>query len=58
MYNNVDMASLLLQILNLELLFKDFNNADLMEKLRLIIDQNTKIIKLLEGRETDGRIDK
>lgn len=49
--NSVDVASLLLQIINLEMLFNDFNNTDLMGKLENIIEQNNKIIKLLEGRE-------
>lgn len=50
MTNPVDTASLLLQIINLELLFKDFNNTDLMEKLNVIIEQNKNIIELLERR--------
>ncbi len=55
MYTNpVDMASLILQILNLEMLFKDFNNADLMQKLNTITEQNNKIIQLLEGRKNNG----
>jgi hypothetical protein len=51
MTNPVDTASLLLQIINLELLFKDFNNTDLMEKLNVIIEQNKNIIELLERRD-------
>ncbi len=58
MYNSVDLASLILQIINLEMLFKDFNNTDLMEKLQLIIEQNNKIIELLERRDINGRNDK
>jgi hypothetical protein len=54
MTNSVDMASLILQIINLEMLFKDFNNTDLMQKLNIIVEQNQKIIKLLEGRENNG----
>lgn len=54
MTNSVDMASLILQIVNLEMLFKDFNNTDLMQKLNIIVEQNQKIIKLLEGRENNG----
>lgn len=50
MTNPVDIASLLLQIINLELLFKDFNNTDLMGKLNVIIEQNKNIIELLERR--------
>lgn len=51
MTNPVDTASLLLQIINLELLFKDFNNTDLMVKLNVIIEQNKNIIELLERRD-------
>lgn len=55
--------SLVLQALSLEILFKDFNNTDLMQELQTqdekylkkIIEQNKRIIELLEGRETDGR---
>jgi hypothetical protein len=54
MTNSVDMASLILQIVNLEMLFKDFNNTDLMQKLNIIVEQNQKIMKLLEGRENNG----
>ena len=61
--NSIDIASLILQLVNLDILFKDFNNTDLMKELqnqdevyfKTIIKQNEKIIKLLEGRETDGR---
>lgn len=56
--NPVDIASLLLQIINLEMLLRDFNNADLMGKLELIIEQNNKIITLLEGREKDERVNR
>lgn len=52
--NSIDMASLILQIVNLEMLFKDFNNTDLMQKLNIIVEQNQKIMKLLEGREKNG----
>lgn len=56
--NPVDIASLLLQIINLEMLLRDFNNADLMGKLEIIIEQNNKIITLLEGREKDERVNR
>lgn len=46
--NSVDVASLILQIINLEMLFKDFNNSDLMKELQMIIEQNNRIISLLE----------
>ena len=55
--------SLVLQALSLEILFKDFNNTDLMQELQTqdekylkkIIEQNERIIELLEGRKSDGR---
>lgn len=62
--NSIDIASLILQILSLDLLFKDFNNSDLMQELRQqdevylekIIMQNNEILKLLKERsETNGR---
>ena len=56
MTNNL---SLLLQALSLEILFKDYNNSDLMQELQTqdekylkkIIEQNKKIIQLLEERK-------
>ena len=60
----VDNLSLILQALSLEILFKDYNNVDLMQELRnqdekyltKIIQQNEKIIKLLtKGSEENGR---
>ena len=62
--NTIDITSLLLQIISLEILFKDYNNVDLMQELRnqdeiyfkKIIQQNEKIINLLmEGSDNDGR---
>lgn len=58
MVNSVDNASLLLQILSLEILFKDYNNSDLMQVLQhqnsdyleKIIEQNKEIINLLKER--------
>ena len=57
--------SLILQALNLELLFKDYNNTDLMrelqrqdsEYLEKIIKQNERIIELFERREENGEDD-
>ena len=57
--NNVDIASLILQVYSLVLLMQDYNNSDLMrelqrqdsEYLEKIIQQNEKIIELLERRE-------
>ena len=60
----VDNLSLILQALSLEILFRDYNNTDLMQELRnqdekyltKIIQQNEKIIKLLtKGSEENGR---
>ena len=56
MRNNLDMASLVLQIYNLILLMQDFNNTDLMQELQKqdseylekIIKQNEEIISLLK----------
>ena len=56
--NNI---SLILQALSLEILFKDYNNSDLMQELqeqdekylKKIIKQNEKIIRLLE-RNNNG----
>lgn len=57
MKNNIDIASLFLQLLSLEILFKDFNNTDLMQELqkqdtqyfeRLIKNQE-EILKILKG---------
>lgn len=59
MINNL---SLVLQALGLEVLFKDFNNSDLMEELQKqdrdylnkILDNQEMIIKLLKGvKEND-----
>ena len=53
--NTIDVASLLLQILNLELLFNDFNNTDLMNKLNTIIEQNNQILNILKERSENNR---
>ena len=53
-----NILSLLLQIISLDIIKKDFNNTDLMselqkqdkEYLEKIIEQNNQIIKLLEER--------
>lgn len=59
MNNNItNNLSLLLQAISLEILFKDYNNSDLMNELQRqdneyfekIIKQNEHIIKLLEER--------
>lgn len=62
--NYTNNIALLLQALSLEILFKDYNNGDLMQELRIqdeqylkkIISQNEEILKLLKERsELDGR---
>ena len=58
MRNNLDMASLVLQIYNLILLIQDFNNTDLMQELQKqdtqyfekIIKNQEEILKLLKER--------
>ena len=58
MNNNINNLSLILQVLSLEILFKDYNNSDLMQEiqnqdnnyLKKIIEQNEEILKLLKGR--------
>ena len=57
--NRVDNLSLILQALSLEILFKDYNNVDLMnelqkqdkEYLEKIINQNNEILTLLRKEE-------
>ena len=59
--NIVNNLSLVLQALSLQLLFDDCNNTDLMQELQRqdkeylekIINQNEKIISLLEERRQD-----
>ena len=60
----VDNLSLILQALSLEILFRDYNNIDLMNELRnqdnnyleKIIQQNKEIIDLLKkGSDENGR---
>ena len=58
MNNSVDVTSLFLQALSLQILFRDYNNSDLMQELQTqdekyfkkIIEQNQEIIKLLKER--------
>jgi hypothetical protein len=62
--STVDNLSLVLQALSLEILFKDYNNGDLMQELQTqdekylkkIIQQNEEIINILnERREPNAR---
>ena len=64
MNSNVDLGSFILQLISLDILFKDFNNTDLMQELQKqdteyfekIIKQNEEILKILnEGRENNGK---
>ena len=56
---NLDYKSLLLQLLSLLIILKDYNNSDLMQELQnqdnnyleKIIQQNEEIIKLLKERK-------
>lgn len=58
MNSNVDLGSFILQLISLEILFKDFNNSDLMNELQKqdsnylekIIKQNEEILKILKER--------
>ena len=58
MKNNLDMASLILQIYNLVLLMQDFNNTDLMQELQKqdtqyfdkILKNQEEILKILKER--------
>jgi hypothetical protein len=58
MNNNIDLGSFILQLLSLEILFKDFNNSDLMNELQKqdsnylekIVKQNEEILKILKER--------
>jgi len=57
--NTTNNISLLLQALSLEILFKDYNNSDLMQELQKqdkeylekIIKQNNEILTLLRKEE-------
>ena len=62
--NRIDELSLLLQVLSLEILFRDYNNSDLMQELQKqdniyferIINQNNEILTLLKkGSDDNGR---
>ena len=62
--NKVDNLSLVLQALSLQILFKDYNNSDLMQELqnqdnnylKKIIEQNNEILELLKkGSDDNGR---
>lgn len=58
-----DRLGLVLQALSLQILFRDFNNADLMQELQKqdkeyfekILIQNEEILNLLRKEANDGR---
>ena len=58
MNNKIDITSLILQALSLQILFQDYNNSDLMQELQLqdekylktIIKQNEEILRILNER--------
>lgn len=59
MNNKLDITSLFLQALSLQILFQDYNNRDLMQELQKqdkeylekIIQQNNEILSILKGKE-------
>ena len=61
MNNTTNNLSLILQALSLEILFRDYNNSDLMSELQTqdekylkkIINQNEEILKILRERSKD-----
>ena len=63
MRNNLDVTSLILQLYNLILLIKDFNNADLMRELQKqdtqyfekIIKNQEEILSLLRKEDNNAR---
>lgn len=63
MKNNLDMASLVLQLYSLILLIQDYNNSDLMNELQKqdtqyferIIKNQEEILTLLRKEENNGR---
>ena len=64
MNSSIDITSLILQVISLEILFRDYNNRDLMQELQTqdekylkkIVKQNEEIIRLLEkGSDDNGR---
>ena len=49
MNNKLDITSLIMQALSLQILFKDFNNSDLMQELQM---QDEKYLKqILKNQE-------
>jgi Ser/Thr protein kinase RdoA (MazF antagonist) len=63
MRNNLDTASLILQLYSLILLIQDYNNSDLMQELQKqdneyfekIIENQNEILTLLRKEDNDAR---
>ena len=63
MNNTVDNLSLVLQMLSLQILFKDYNNSDLMQELQRqdadylekILKNQEEILTLLRKEANNGR---
>lgn len=61
--NGLELGSLILQLINLEILFRDFNNVDLMQELQKqdseylekILNNQEKILQILEEGDSYGR---
>ena len=57
--NSIDVTSLILQAISLLILFRDYNNSDLMQELQKqdkeylekIIKQNNEILEILKRKE-------
>ena len=60
---NIDIASLFLQVLSLQILFKDYNNSDLMNELQTqdekylkqILKNQEEILNLLRKEVANGK---
>jgi len=63
--NQIDYLSLILQLISVEILFKDYNNSDLMQELhtqdekylKKIINQNEEILRILREEEKIWKIE-
>lgn len=63
MTNKVNIISLFLQALSLQILFQDYNNKDLMQELQMqdekyfktLIKQNDEILTILKKEANNGR---
>ena len=61
--NPIDITSLILQALSLQILFRDYNNGDLMQELQMqderylkrIIEQNQEILSILRKEDKNGK---